>query len=124
MRNEQIIDELQLVKEHYQDENDGCFPLCLEEAQRVLKWNRPSFYVTHYWLDCSISSDTPVEDIPAEAWELLCHYDLYDLREAKDFFRLLGNFKDKEAIGILYELFTAGFYVDVMGQIKLVASWV
>lgn len=112
MRNEQIIDELELVKDHFKEENDGCFPLCLEEAQIALSHSGISSYIFVY---------TQHEDdwIPLKRFYWGSSLDLLDLWNF-----LINRYEDDGKLSlVLGGIFCHGSYLDVDLGLKYEASW-
>lgn len=113
MRNEQIIYDLELVIDHFKQENDGCFPLCLEEAQIALSNSGYSRYILVYsqnddeWILLNrIYWDKP--------YDLLCFWNFLNSRYKLD---------SKSIWFVLNAIFGSGIYLDVDNGLKYEVSW-
>lgn len=125
MRREQAIEDLAALIEDYKENNQGSYPLALEEAIMALKHDISSRIVSLFVLMDVDMDWFIVNEEPEECWELMKSFDLDDRRETEDFFRMLDRkYGEAGAFVALWELFTQGYYIDLNEQIKLVASWV
>lgn len=124
MKREQIIEELQTIKDYF-TEDIGAYPLALEEAQRALKHGISSRYVyamTYY-------DDIDLESIDYDEsfieWEHYLSFDLDDYKELNDFMDMLQLKYGKEmGYTILWDLFIQGYYIDLSERLKLIANWI
>lgn len=125
MRREEIMDDLITIMEDFKENNDGAYPLAIEEALRALKSGVSSRIVSDYTL-FDVDMDWFIEnEEPEECWELIKNFDLDDRRETKDFFDMLSRkFGEAGAFIALWELFTEGYFIDLNEEMKLVASWI
>ena len=125
MNRNQVIEDLVTIMEDFKEQNDGSYPKAIEESIRAFKHGISSRMVTQYILPNVDIDWFIMADEPEECWEILRHYDLDDLRETRDFFGMLQDkYGQAGAFVALWEVFTAGYFIDLDQEMKLVADWV
>lgn len=124
MTREQIIEELQTIKDYF-TENTGAYPLALEEAQRALNHGISSRYVyaMTYYDDIDLESINYDESLIE--WENLKNFDLDDKWELNDFMDMIQlKYGKADGYTVLWDLFNEGYYIDLIERLKLIANWI